>query len=149
MAQGVRALKHGNAASSLGIRHGCGVRESQTKVGAHHDTVGAGDPSTAKLKLIMADLGYVQPGATSSECDSSAAMLNAASHRQSPRSKHFQLTTQFLREWTRLGYLHLRQIPTKDNLADMFTKPLSPSDFGRLAMRIMDSSEAETGDDSS
>lgn len=76
-------------------------------------------------------------------------MLNAASHRQSPRSKHFQLTTQFLREWTRLRYLHLGQISTKDNLADMFTKTLSPSDFGRLAMRILDSSEAETGDDSS
>ena len=73
-------------------------------------------------------------------CDNIGATylcLNPVFHS---RMKHISLDYHFVREQVQSGKLRVSHISTKDQLADMLTKPLPLSKFAdfRLKMRIAD-----------
>jgi hypothetical protein len=48
------------------------------------------------------------------------------------RSKHIDIQYHYVREVIQNGQVTLKYVPTKDNIADVFTKPLSPAIFNRF-----------------
>jgi hypothetical protein len=48
------------------------------------------------------------------------------------RSKHIDIQYHYVREVVQNGQVTLKYVPTKENVADVFTKPLSPAIFNRF-----------------
>jgi transposase InsO family protein len=48
------------------------------------------------------------------------------------RSKHIDIQYHYVREITQSGQVTLKYVPTKENIADVFTKPLSPAVFAKF-----------------
>ena len=77
-------------------------------------------------------LGFKQTGSSILYGDNQATVLNSASKKQSPKSKHFQIRTELLRAITRSGKAHILKIGTKDNLSDLYTKQMGTELFESL-----------------
>ena len=56
-------------------------------------------------------------------CDNQGTLGKNSVHQQ--RSKHIDIRYHFVRSEAQNKFLHLMYIGSKDNLADIFTKPLS------------------------
>ena len=54
-----------------------------------------------------------------------------------PRSKHIDMRYHFVREQVEQGEIILRKIDTKQNLADVFTKPLDRAQFMSIVSHFM------------
>jgi hypothetical protein len=52
------------------------------------------------------------------------------------RSKHIELDYHFVRERVALGLLVTHYIPTKDQVADLFTKPMSKSALAHFQPKL-------------
>ena len=89
------------------------------------------------LRILFMELKATQPGASTIKVDNMALALNSSSQAQSKRSKHFQLKTEFLRGYTRIGRVQLGKIHTSENLSDLMTKILSPQSYRKLRNMIM------------
>jgi hypothetical protein len=48
------------------------------------------------------------------------------------RSKHIDIQYHYVREIVHSGQVILKYVPTKDNIADLLTKPLSPAIFDKF-----------------
>jgi uncharacterized protein involved in type VI secretion and phage assembly len=64
-------------------------------------------------------------------CDNQAALAMAANTSDSNRTKHMDVRFHWLREAIGSGALSMEYVPTQDNAADMFTKPLDATKFKR------------------
>jgi hypothetical protein len=53
------------------------------------------------------------------------------------KSKHIDTRYHFVREQVEKGTIILQKIDTKENLADMFTKPLDRTQFSLIASNII------------
>ena len=53
------------------------------------------------------------------------------------KSKHIDMRYHFVREQVEAGTIILKKVDTKDNLADIFTKPLDRQQFNNMASNIM------------
>ena len=53
------------------------------------------------------------------------------------KSKHIDTRYHFIREQVEKGSIFLQKIDTKDNLADIFTKPLSNTRFHAITSQFM------------
>ena len=65
-------------------------------------------------------------------CDNNAAITLSEDPAFHARVKHFDICYHFLRERVQSGDISLSYINTKDNIADIFTKPLDTTAFLRL-----------------
>ena len=74
--------------------------------------------------------------ATVLKCDNEAAIKIANYHMVTPRSKHFDPKFHFVREQVAEGNIALTFIPGKDNVADIFTKPLSKVKFSNFRAQL-------------
>jgi hypothetical protein len=63
--------------------------------------------------------------------DSSGAIGAIKNHTVTARTKHIDVIHHFVRERYALGHIDLKQVGTKDNVADVLTKPLNGTDHGR------------------
>ena len=52
-------------------------------------------------------------------------------------NKHIMNRYYFVKDYYKKGIINLKYIPTKDNLADIFTKPLKREIFENIRNRIM------------
>ena len=84
------------------------------------------------LRILLIELGAAQPGASTLRVDNMALALNSANEKQSKRSKHFQIRTEMLRGYTRLGRVQLTKIHTSENISDLLTKILDAKTFIRF-----------------
>ena len=57
-------------------------------------------------------------------CDNKAAIMLSEDPTAHARVKHFDIKYHFIRECALLGKITIKYVHTKDNVADMFTKPL-------------------------
>ena len=64
-------------------------------------------------------------------CDNQAALAMAGNTTDSNRTKHMDVRFHWLREAIGSGALSMEYVPTQDNAADMFTKPLDATKFKR------------------
>ena len=71
-------------------------------------------------------------------CDNQSAISLARNPVQHQRSKHIDIKYHLERSEVQKNVLHLMYLPTDQNLADMFTKPVSKAKLQQFidAMRI-------------
>ena len=75
-------------------------------------------------------------------CDNESAIAIAHNPVQHNRTKHIGIRHHFIRDHVARGDISLEYVPTKANLADLFTKPLDEARFRELRheLNIIDSS---------
>ena len=74
-------------------------------------------------------------------CDNESAIKIAYNPVQHLRTKHIKIRNHFIRDHVARGDIELQYVPTKDQLADIFTKPLDEARFCYLRneLNIIDS----------
>ena len=74
-------------------------------------------------------------------CDNASAIKIAYNPVQHSRTKHIEIRHHFIRDHVARGDIELAYVQTKDQLADIFTKPLDEARFTYLRneLNIMDS----------
>ena len=89
------------------------------------ETIGRRAAPTEILALIIALIGR------SVGVSNNAAISIAHGKEQSKRSKHYQVKVHFLNQSFQTGVFAYEKVPTKEMLADAFTKSLPRDDFCR------------------
>ena len=74
-------------------------------------------------------------------CDNESAIKIGHNPMQHSRTKHIEIGHHFIRDHINRGEIELRYIATKNQLVDMFTKPLDEArfTFPRHELNIVDS----------
>jgi hypothetical protein len=74
-------------------------------------------------------------------CDNESAIKMADNPVEHSRTKHVAIRYHFLRDHQQKGDIEISYINTKDQLADIFTKPLDEQTFNKLRheLNILDS----------
>ena len=82
--------------------------------------------------MLLLSIGLSPTSATTLLCDNNAAITLSEDPAFYARVKHFDIRYHFLRERVQSGDISLFYVNTKDNIADIFTKPLDTTAFTRL-----------------
>ena len=86
----------------------------------------------------MAALGYAQGEATPVYEDNATAISwSEGAVGGSDRAKHVDLREHYVHDAVAQGVLKLVKVPSEDNLADLFTKPLPKDRFLVLRKKLM------------
>ena len=88
------------------------------------------------LRNILEELG-VGSGSFILYEDNQSAIQRMSNMKVTARTKHIALRYAFLRDYVQQGMLEVRYVKSEDNLADVFTKPVTEKIFARLMSRIM------------
>ena len=83
------------------------------------------------MKHTLCDYG-IKLGSVPRLCDNESAVKIANNPIQHSRTKHIEIRHHFLRDNVANGSILLRNVRSKDQLADIFTKPLNEITFNRL-----------------
>ena len=104
------------------------------------------------MRGLLYGIGYPQKGSTRAQIDSTSCIqqLNALSGVS--KARHYLVALRKVQEVRHLGIMHTHRVDTSDNVADLFTKPLTVMPFWRLSSRVMgdkyaDHSHAEFRDE--
>ncbi|CAH9076869.1 unnamed protein product [Cuscuta europaea] len=84
---------------------------------------------TLHIRSILFELGFPLSRAVWLLCDNVSASYLSANPIQHARSKHIDINYHFVRERVAHGDLLVQYVPTKFQLADIFTKNLAPQRF--------------------
>lgn len=79
------------------------------------------------FRSLFTELGFEQPSTTTIFTDNQSAVAIAHHPEFHARTKHIDLSLQFLRDYVKTGVLNTVYVNTTDNLADIFTKGLPRS----------------------
>ena len=69
-------------------------------------------------------------------CDNTSAINLSKNPIQHSRTKHIEIRHHFLRDHTQKGDIVLQFIPTENQLADIFTKPLGEEQFCKIRQEL-------------
>ncbi|MGI4673442.1 Ty1/Copia family ribonuclease HI, partial [Klebsiella pneumoniae] len=69
-------------------------------------------------------------------CDNQSAIAMTGNPVQHSMTKHISIRYHFIREHVEEGDIELHFVPTEQQLADIFTKPLSEATFTRLVNEL-------------
>nr|KYP50279.1 Retrovirus-related Pol polyprotein from transposon TNT 1-94 [Cajanus cajan] len=84
------------------------------------------------MRRILKELGHNQEGCTTLMCDNSSTIKLSKNPIMHGRSKHIDVRFHFLRNLSRDGCIELVQCGTKEQVADLLTKPLKLDCFLKL-----------------
>ena len=88
------------------------------------------------LCSLLRQMGFEQQEATLIYCDNQACISIAQNKVLNERSKHIDIRFHFVREAIEAKEIELMYMPTVDNIADIFTKPLSRDRFNLLRDKL-------------
>jgi hypothetical protein len=94
------------------------------------------------IKSLLSEIGFKIPKVPL-YCDNQGAIFLATNPAQEMRSKHIGICHHYIREYVEEGdKIDLFYIPTDEQLADIFTKNLSPAKFEAIlkGLRFISSS---------
>lgn len=77
------------------------------------------------LRNLFFELGYPQQTASVLYCDNSGTVYFSHDPHGHSRMKHIDIKAHFIRNQVNEGTINVVRIPGTENLADVFTKPLS------------------------
>lgn len=80
---------------------------------------------------------WFEPGLLILKCDNKGAIALTEKVGYSPRSKHIDIRYHFVRDLVERNMIKLEFVSSKENLADLFTKPLGPVIFQNLIKYIV------------
>ena len=83
------------------------------------------------VRSVLWDLGVPQHAASVLYEDNDACTAMAMAQKPTPRTRHMDIKYQVICEWVERDLLILKRIHTSVNLADLFTKHLTPALFYR------------------
>jgi transposase InsO family protein len=104
---------------------------------AEYKAAAAATQEALYQRQLLADLGFKQEGPTVLYEDNTAAeslIKNPVLHQ---RSKHIDIKYHFIRERYQSGEIDVQHVSSKDQLADVLTKPLMRQPFELLRPRVM------------
>ena len=93
------------------------------------------------FRTLMDDLGYKQRGSTVMYQDNDPAIQQIQDVKGTAKSKHYLVKLRYIQELLHLGIIHMNPIDTKENIADLYTKPLGSEAFWYLSNQIMGDSD--------
>ena len=86
----------------------------------------------AWLRQLLAGIGFPQTEPTIMRADNNGAICLSNDPSFHARAKHIHVRYHYIRELVQDNIIKLKYICTKDNLADIFTKPLELQPFTKL-----------------
>ena len=81
------------------------------------------------LIALLSTFGHIHKQPTSFYCDSKAALYIAANPIFHEKTKHIEIDCHFIREKIQDGVIKTFHVPTRHQLANLFTKPLNQKQF--------------------
>jgi hypothetical protein len=92
------------------------------------------------MRQTLGDYGY-KLSKVPFLCDNESAICMAENPVEHSRTKHIDIRYHFLRDHQQRGDIEIAYVNTKDQLADIFTKPLDEKTFSKLRneLNILDS----------
>ncbi|OJT07316.1 Retrovirus-related Pol polyprotein from transposon TNT 1-94 [Trametes pubescens] len=81
------------------------------------------------LRSILLAIGHEQTRPTPLAVDNSAAVTLTGDPTHHSKTKHIDIKHHIIRDYVATEQLHVHWIPTDDNVADIFTKPLAGPKF--------------------
>ncbi|KAL5545088.1 hypothetical protein UlMin_008872 [Ulmus minor] len=90
---------------------------------------------TLWMKQTLQDFG-LNFGCTPILCDNTSAICLSKNPIQHSRTKHIEIRHHFIRDHIQKGDIVLKFIPTENQLADIFTKPLSEDQFCKIRREL-------------
>ena len=81
------------------------------------------------LRQLLDGLKLLPSGPSSLYCDNDATSRLAEDHVWHSHTKHIRVKYHYVREQVLLGELAVQRVNSKDNTADILTKPLGCVDF--------------------
>jgi len=88
------------------------------------------------IQNFCAEIGYVISLPSVMFNDNRGAILAATNGLGGQRTRHLDIKHHYLIEQVRAGRLVLRHVPSADNIADILTKPLTPTQFATIVDNI-------------
>jgi hypothetical protein len=88
------------------------------------------------LRQLLAGLDLPEAGATTIYCDNDAATALTEDQVWHTRVKHIEIKYYYIRERVANGEVTIQWVSTKENTADILTKPLGRVDFQRLRHQL-------------
>ena len=110
---------------------------SRSSTEAEYRALATGVAELAWLRQVLCDFGVYLPIAPTMWCDNTNAIALASNPVFHSRTKHIEVDYHFVLERVVRGDLHLHFIYTEDQLADLFTKPLTTQRFHQLTSKLM------------
>ena len=104
---------------------------------AEYVALGKSNREVAYTSNLITDMGFTPAVPAIIYCDNKAAIFLSDNAKFSERSKHIPLQYHAIREQIKLKNIKIEYVPSLDNLADFFTKPLPVKDFLRLRSIVM------------
>lgn len=89
------------------------------------------------LRHLLSELGFEQQGPTVIHGDNSATVAISKNPCKFDAKKHILRKAAYLREMVRKGEVVLEQVASKENVADLMTKPVDITTFQKLAPMAM------------
>ena len=84
------------------------------------------------LRTLLSSIGFSPTSSTDLLCDNNVTITLSEDPAFHTRVKHFDVRYHFLQERAQSNEISLSYVNTKDNIADIFTKPLDTTTFTRL-----------------
>ncbi|KAK2990712.1 hypothetical protein RJ640_009878 [Escallonia rubra] len=88
------------------------------------------------LSFLLRDVGIVQHHPSTLFCDNLAALYMSINPVFHARTKHIEVDYHFVREKVAIGSLVIQFVSSNQQLADIFTKPLSRDAFQHLRTKL-------------
>ncbi|XP_020672785.1 uncharacterized protein LOC110092535 [Dendrobium catenatum] len=110
------------------------VAKSSTE--AEYRSLSAAASDVLWLRRLACELQLPQPNPTVIHCDNTSAIAIAKNPVFHARTKHIEIDYHFIRQQISSGEINLAHIPSKDQVADILTKPFSISRFHDLRHKL-------------